>query len=211
LKENIIEKNLDFDEILNVETLILNKINWNIFLETPYELIYQLLADISIYFEKEKNYIHDIFNSIIDLISYCFSKTNIYNLYNQYVISVSCFMIALEIYLETDILNEFKNFILNNFYCNKTIIMINDCISDIKNNFENTNLLNNNTHENNENILEKYNNCNFIDNQVNHSNRSTIDIDANTIYVCTNNDNYFYNNNSDNSTIEVDYEMNQKY
>ncbi len=120
-------------------------------------------------------------------------------------------MIALEIYLETDILNEFKNFILNNFYCNKTIIMINDCISDIKNNFENTNLLNNNTHENNENILEKYNNCNFIDNQVNHSNRSTIDIDANTIYVCTNNDNYFYNNNSDNSTIEVDYEMNQKY
>jgi len=202
---------LNFDEILDMERLLLNKINWNINLETPYEFIYQLLREISNYNNIKNNNLFEIFNSVMDLICYCFCDINVYSFYNQYVISISCLIIELEFLFESKILNDLKNFILKNLFCNQTIIDIQNCIIIIKNNLnylnnkqENPNIVSDGSYTFNENVLEKFDNI-HIENSVNNSNLSTLDLD---IYSNINNFNdNFTNNFSNYSTIEVDYEM----
>lgn len=176
--------------------LILNKLNWSLFLETPIELVYSLISEISTRYNYNPTYSYEIYNSIIDLISYCFSELNIYVKYTQFEIAISCIKLVLEIYSEDRALNEFTKSLIDIINWDDVIFNnVNNCKIVIKNNFNSddnstSNNINNNHFDNEVNSmnlvpeLEKSNlseiNSKGFVNSISNSNFSTIDLEDDT-------------------------------
>jgi len=177
--ETVIENNLNFEEIIEFEMLILNKLNWRIFLENPFEFIYLILSELSKKFNCNENQSNEIFNSIVDLLSFCFSELSIYINFNQFEISITCFLLVLEIYFEEHLLGEFKDSIIDLINCEITLNNINNCKLIIQ-----TKFIGDVNHNNNQVIYCEYAKdkgeeltINKFDNAGNISNFSTIDLD----------------------------------
>jgi hypothetical protein len=115
--------------------LILNKLNWRIFLENPFEFIYLILSELSKKFNCNEKQSNEIFNSIVDLLSFCFSELSIYINYNQFEISITCILLVLEIYFEENLLGEFKDSIIDLINCEIALNNIHNCKLIIQNKF----------------------------------------------------------------------------
>ncbi len=213
LKDKIIENDLEFEDIIYMEMLILNKIEWKIFLRSPSELISQLISDISSLNVLNQNYLNDFYNTAMNLINYCFSDLSIYLNFDQFVISINCFLICLESSSEECLSNALKGFLINNLQSLSTIQNIQKCKLYIEKKFY-TNKNTNNTYNSDEsknlkgNLIETkvdLNEINLTYISLDNSKISTLDSENNKESICVRVD-YVQNY----STIDFECELNPK-
>jgi len=190
LKESAVEMNLRIDEIIDLEMVILNKINWRLFLDTPHDIIRQIFLDILSAKVYDEHLINEIFDAIIIFVNYCLSEVSFYACYNHFVISISSILLGIEFYGEENLFNEIKIFLIKNLNSQQTFEEIEKCLLQIKYNFKNNdaqeeNFLYNQTKEKEDFDLEK--NSIKIDDSLHNSKFSTLEFESNHNNVIINN------------------------
>lgn len=95
-KEFLIENSIDFEQILQLENLILNKISWNIDMLTPNEICLLFIKDLNSS-ENFNKFLNSNFHScLLQILEYSFSVWDIYLRFDLYIITFSCLFITLE-------------------------------------------------------------------------------------------------------------------
>lgn len=130
MKEKIIENNINFENIINLEKYLLNSFCWKINLITPYEIsISIILANINL---LEKTSFEEFSSSCLDFLKFSNNNFSIYKQYNPFIITVSCLFLVSEIYNEENFINFIKNFYLEKINLRKEILEIKKCCIFIK-------------------------------------------------------------------------------
>ena len=92
-----------------MEITILNKINWKINTKTPYEITQKILRDF-LSNEKNSSKLLDVYKTYMDLLYFSLNEYDIYSNFNNYVISLTCLHLSLQI---TDEFNSIKSLLFD--------------------------------------------------------------------------------------------------
>lgn len=131
MKEKIIENNINFENIINLEKFLLNSFYWKINLITPYDINMSIiLANRNL---LEKASFEEFTSSCLDFLKFSNNNFTIYKQYNPFIITVSCLILVAEIYNEENFINFFNNFYLEKCNLKEEIIEIKKCCLFIKN------------------------------------------------------------------------------
>lgn len=124
----MLEKNIDYESIVGLEELILNRLSWRIPIFSPFEFCINILQACypSFIFENTfygANYGKEmqLFQTSIKLINFSFNEFSIYRKFSEFIIILSCIFYSLKQNQEDLIINNLGK------YFSEDLVMINDC------------------------------------------------------------------------------------
>jgi len=127
LKMRAVEYKLKLEIIYELETLLLNRLSWNLPLETPAEVESLLRKTLFAHDEKYEA----ISSEISDWINLSMTEFGIYRKWDQFTLTISCIAISLQVHEFQDQLNFMAEFLKN---CNCDLVdykKVEECSSEL--------------------------------------------------------------------------------